>query len=164
MNTLYKITKKKQNASKNYHYNIIKHTIGQTNTKKTYEALYTTLRRKLKHLKITLNEKTVNELVNYFKLKTSLDLFYRVGIGTIDVNAILSYGGLNDWIKIFYKGKEAGEVYCEISVASDSKAAFTTSYAPAMPSYSTSYAPTYAPSAPTYAPTAPPSAPSNAPT
>ncbi|WP_353778327.1 RelA/SpoT family protein [Winogradskyella sp. 3972H.M.0a.05] len=42
------------------------------------------LRRKLKQLKLTLNEKTVNELVSYFKLSTSLDLFYRVGIGTID--------------------------------------------------------------------------------
>tara|TARA_R110000868_G_scaffold56488_11_gene174843 strand:+ start:15109 stop:17328 length:2220 start_codon:yes stop_codon:yes gene_type:complete len=42
------------------------------------------LRRKLKQLKITLNEASINELVNYFKLKTSLDLFYRVGIGTID--------------------------------------------------------------------------------
>lgn len=42
------------------------------------------LRRKLKSQKITLNEDTVNKLVNYFKLKTSLDLFYRVGIGVID--------------------------------------------------------------------------------
>lgn len=42
------------------------------------------LRRKLKQLKITLNEKSVNELVTYFKLKTSLDLFYRIGIGSID--------------------------------------------------------------------------------
>jgi len=42
------------------------------------------LRRKLKQLKITLNEKSTNELVNYFNLKTSLDLFYRVGIGSID--------------------------------------------------------------------------------
>lgn len=42
------------------------------------------LRRKLKQLKITLNEASTNELVSYFKLKTSLDLFYRVGIGTID--------------------------------------------------------------------------------
>ncbi len=42
------------------------------------------LRRKLKQLKITLNDKVINELVVYFKLKTSLDLFYRVGIGTID--------------------------------------------------------------------------------
>jgi GTP pyrophosphokinase len=42
------------------------------------------LRRKLKQLKIALNEKSINELVVYFKLKTSLDLFYRVGISTID--------------------------------------------------------------------------------
>lgn len=42
------------------------------------------LRRKLKQLKITLNEKSVNELVSYYKLKTSLDLFYRVGVGSID--------------------------------------------------------------------------------
>lgn len=42
------------------------------------------LRRKLKQLKIVLDEKSVNELVNHFKLRTSLDLFYRVGIGTID--------------------------------------------------------------------------------
>ena len=42
------------------------------------------LRRKLKQLKITLNEKSTNELVNYFNLKTSLDLFYRIGIGSID--------------------------------------------------------------------------------
>jgi GTP pyrophosphokinase len=42
------------------------------------------LARKLKSLKITLDEKTINQLVNYFKLKTSLDLFYRVGAGIID--------------------------------------------------------------------------------
>ena len=49
------------------------------------------LRRKLKQLKITLNEKSVNELVNYFKLSTSLDLFYRVGIGTIDNTKLKAY-------------------------------------------------------------------------
>ncbi|MEZ4875616.1 MAG: RelA/SpoT family protein [Flavobacteriaceae bacterium] len=42
------------------------------------------LTRKLKSLKITLDEKVVNQLVVYFKLKTSLDLFYRVGAGIID--------------------------------------------------------------------------------
>lgn len=42
------------------------------------------LRRKLKQLKITMNENVVNDLVLHFKLKTSLDLFYRVGISTID--------------------------------------------------------------------------------
>lgn len=42
------------------------------------------LARKLKSLKITLDEKTINQLVVYFKLKTSLDLFYRVGAGIIE--------------------------------------------------------------------------------
>ena len=42
------------------------------------------LRRKLKQLKINLDERSVNELVNHFKLQTSLDLFYRIGIGSID--------------------------------------------------------------------------------
>ena len=42
------------------------------------------LRRKLKQLKISLNERSVNELVNFFNLNTSLDLFFRVGIGSID--------------------------------------------------------------------------------
>ncbi len=49
------------------------------------------LRRKLKQLKITLDEKTINEMVNYFKLKTSLDLFYRIGIGTIDNTMLKNY-------------------------------------------------------------------------
>ncbi len=49
------------------------------------------LRRKLKQLKINLNEASINELVSFFKLKTSLDLFYRVGIGTIDNNMLKDY-------------------------------------------------------------------------
>ena len=42
------------------------------------------LKRKLKSLKINLDENTVNQLVVFFKVKTSLDLFYRVGAGIID--------------------------------------------------------------------------------
>ena len=49
------------------------------------------LRRKLKQLKVTLNEESINELVSYFKLKTSLDLFYRIGIGTIDNKMLKEY-------------------------------------------------------------------------
>ncbi len=41
------------------------------------------LRRKLKSLKLKYNETTINDLVSYFKLKTSLDLFFRVGSGVI---------------------------------------------------------------------------------
>ena len=42
------------------------------------------LARKLRHLKIPFSEKTINELANYFKLRTSFDLFYRIGNGAID--------------------------------------------------------------------------------
>lgn len=49
------------------------------------------LTRKLRHLKINLNEKVVNELVNFFKLKTSLDLFYRVGSGSIENNQLKEF-------------------------------------------------------------------------
>ncbi|WP_339895544.1 RelA/SpoT family protein [uncultured Algibacter sp.] len=49
------------------------------------------LRRKLKQLKIILDENTINEMVNYFKLKTSLDLFYRIGLGTIDNRMLKDY-------------------------------------------------------------------------
>ena len=49
------------------------------------------LTRKLRHLKITLNENSINELVNYFKLKTSLDLFYRVGVGAIENQQLRDY-------------------------------------------------------------------------
>jgi len=54
------------------------------NTKKIAEDGKEVLTRKLKHLKISLNEQVVNELVAFLKLKTSLDLFYRVGIGSVD--------------------------------------------------------------------------------
>lgn len=54
------------------------------NTKKIAEDGKELLTRKLRHLKITLNETITNELVTYFKLQTSLDLFYRVGIGVIE--------------------------------------------------------------------------------
>ncbi|MEJ2163532.1 MAG: TGS domain-containing protein [Robiginitalea sp.] len=49
------------------------------------------LRRKLKSLKITLNEDVINKMVVYFKLKTSLDLFYRVGNGTIENRQIRDF-------------------------------------------------------------------------
>lgn len=50
-----------------------------------------TLERKLRHLKIKLNEKTTNELVNFFKLKTSFDLYYRVGNGSLDNQSLKKY-------------------------------------------------------------------------
>ncbi len=49
------------------------------------------LTRKLKAQKLPFNERIINELVIYFKLKTSLDLFYRVGIGKIDNKSLKEF-------------------------------------------------------------------------
>ena len=42
------------------------------------------LRRKLKQLKINLNDKAIQKMLSYFKFESSQDLFYRMGIGTLD--------------------------------------------------------------------------------
>ena len=54
------------------------------------------LRRKLKQLKIKFDEKSINALGNYFNLKTSLDLFYRVGIGKIDNISLKKFAASNN--------------------------------------------------------------------
>jgi GTP pyrophosphokinase len=62
--------------------------------------------RKLKSLKITLDEKTINQLVAYFKIKTSLDLFYRVGVGIIDNKKLKEFvASRNNMIVSFFKNK-----------------------------------------------------------
>ncbi|MFQ6599373.1 RelA/SpoT family protein [Flavobacterium sp. C3NV] len=76
------------------------------NTKKIAEEGKELLTRKLRHLKITINEQVINELVNFFKLKTSLDLFYRVGIGAIENQQLKDYAAQksNTFIN-FFKNK-----------------------------------------------------------
>ena len=64
------------------------------------------LTRKLRHLKITFNDKSVNELVNYFKLRTSFDLFFRIGSGAIDNTQLKSFVlQRNSTIISFFKNK-----------------------------------------------------------
>ncbi len=64
------------------------------------------LRRKLKSQKISLNEDVVNKMVNFFKLKTSLDLFFRVGNGSIDNQKIKDFASsYNNAFLNFFKNK-----------------------------------------------------------
>jgi len=64
------------------------------------------LRRKLKSQKITLNEDVINKMVVYFKLKTSLDLFFRVGNGIIDNQKIKDFtSNYNNAFLNFFKNK-----------------------------------------------------------
>jgi guanosine-3',5'-bis(diphosphate) 3'-pyrophosphohydrolase len=76
------------------------------NTKKIAEEGKELLTRKLRHLKIALNESTINEMVVFFKLSTSLDLFYRVGIGTIENQQLKEFAALkSNSIFNFFKNK-----------------------------------------------------------
>ena len=63
------------------------------------------LRRKLKLLKVILNDKVVSLMLRFFKVKTSLDLFYHVGIGGIDNKKIREFSSdyNNRFISFFKK-------------------------------------------------------------
>ena len=93
----YVTTQRAKNKIKNY---------LNEDIKKLGEEGKETLTRKLKHLKITLSETVVNELVNFFKLKTSLDLFYKVGIGAIENQQLKDYAAQKSNTLInFFKNK-----------------------------------------------------------
>ncbi|MET3731147.1 RelA/SpoT family protein [Moheibacter stercoris] len=47
--------------------------------------------RKLRHLKVDFSESVVNDLVNFFKTKTSQDVFYKVATGEIDNKSLRKF-------------------------------------------------------------------------
>ena len=63
------------------------------------------LRRNLKHLRVENNEKTIQQLVLYFKVNSSLDLFYRVGLGTVDNRKLKEFATTynNSFLNFFKK-------------------------------------------------------------
>ena len=64
------------------------------------------LARKLRHLKISFNEKVINELVTFFNLRTSFDLFFRIGSGAIDNTQLKSFvSSRNSAIISYFKNK-----------------------------------------------------------
>ena len=73
------------------------------------------LRRKLKQLKIDFNEKNINNLANYFNLRTSLDLFYRIGIGKIDNSSLKKFAASNKNRLLNYLRKKISKSNSEIS-------------------------------------------------
>ena len=62
------------------------------------------LRRKLKQLKITSNDKTIQSMLLFFKFNSSQDLFYRVGIGTLYNKQLKEFAGAyNNSVLNFFK-------------------------------------------------------------
>lgn len=49
------------------------------------------LERKFNHLKIDFNTANINDLVNYFKLPSSQELFYRVAVGNIELKHLKDF-------------------------------------------------------------------------
>ncbi|WP_010134822.1 RelA/SpoT family protein [Ochrovirga pacifica] len=66
------------------------------------------LKRKLKHLKFEPTDKNLGAMVSYFKLKTTFDLFYRVGVGTIDNTQIRNFVNqrTSTFAKLFRRTKQ----------------------------------------------------------
>ncbi len=64
------------------------------------------LSRKLRSQKMKLTESTINDMVVFYKLKTSMDLFYRVGTGVIDNAEIKRFvSHKNNAFLSFFKNK-----------------------------------------------------------
>jgi GTP pyrophosphokinase len=63
------------------------------------------LRRKLKQLKINFSESNINKIQSFFNLQTSLDLFYRIGIGTIDNSDLKKFANSQNAIMKFFRRK-----------------------------------------------------------
>ncbi len=74
--------------------------------KKIAEEGKAILTRKLRHLKITLNDTVINEMAAYFSLKTSFDLFYRVGNGAIENTQLKAFASQkNNAFISFFKSR-----------------------------------------------------------
>ena len=74
--------------------------------KKIAEEGRAILIRKLRHLKINTNERVFNEMASYFSLKTSFDLFYRIGNGAIDNQQLKAFANQrNNAFISFFKNR-----------------------------------------------------------
>lgn len=62
------------------------------------------LQRKLEHMKLTLSAYNVNEMMVHFKKQSSLDLFYAVAVGSIDVKDLKEFTIQGD--KLVHPAKE----------------------------------------------------------
>ncbi|MGY5352805.1 RelA/SpoT family protein [Wenyingzhuangia sp. IMCC45533] len=69
------------------------------------------LKRKLRHLKMEPTDKNLSKMVSFFKLNTTFDLFYRIGVGTIDNTQIRNFANqqTSTFAKLFRRTKSEPE-------------------------------------------------------
>lgn len=74
------------------------------------------LRRKLKQLKISLNDKSIQQMLKFFKFESSQDLFYRVGIGTLENRKLKEFSSNyhNTILNFFKRRSRSNSMYSAI--------------------------------------------------
>ena len=78
------------------------------------------LHRKLKHLKISVNQKTIKGLINFFGVKNIIDLYFRVGYGSVDNKKIRDFANsYNNKIFNFLKEKISRKKNIVLTEAND---------------------------------------------
>ncbi|MFQ3340655.1 MAG: guanosine-3',5'-bis(diphosphate) 3'-pyrophosphohydrolase, partial [Flavobacteriaceae bacterium] len=93
---------------------IIKSTLNDEKKKHAEEGKEL-LRRKLKQLKINLNEKTIRQMLLFYKFDSGQDLYYRVGIGTLDNKQLKKFASAynNSFLNFFKKRIRSKKKYQE---------------------------------------------------
>ena len=82
---------------------IIKSTLNEER-KRIVEDGKEILRRKLKQLKINLNEKAINYMMRYFNMDSAQDLYFRAGLGTLENSQIKEFAtSYNNTLLNFFK-------------------------------------------------------------
>ena len=71
------------------------------------------LKRKLKHLKLSFGEDIIHRLQNYLNLQSSLDLFYGIGVGSIDNSELKNFAKSEDssFIKFFRRRRRKKSLF-----------------------------------------------------
>jgi|TARA_B100001093_G_scaffold59690_2_gene50407 GTP pyrophosphokinase len=71
------------------------------------------LKRKLKHLKLSFGEDIIHRLQNYLNLQSSLDLFYGIGVGSIDNSELKNFAKSEDssFIKFFRRRRKKKSLF-----------------------------------------------------
>jgi len=84
---------------------IIKATLNEER-KQVVEEGKEILRRKLRQLKITLNQKALNYMMRFFKMESTQDLYYRVGLGTLHNSELKEFAtAYNNTLLNFFKSR-----------------------------------------------------------
>lgn len=77
------------------------------------------LKKKMEHMGVPLSQNNLNELIHYFKKSSTLDLFYGIAVGSVDLKELSNFSIYAD--KIQHNSKDA-KIEAKTSAAEDDAA------------------------------------------